>query len=289
MAQRSAHGSQAQAGRLTVSECTPADELPAAAGCVETATKRNAFGQFVKGNRSGVHNRGRVVGNSALARLDVAQDPAWQSARRWAKTASRHRISELAKMHGGELSSGVCRLLRAAARAAADAEYLARRAANKDDLDILRLSAQLDASARQAERDAWELASREAAARPKIGAQGLASMLAAPQPGRAKLPPAPPLTPGGGVELGPPPTPTASPIEHPDPNCPSGHVYELSDGSRLVPVVRQPNEVVHKLATSGDPFGTARSRCPEVWPGSGRQCVRPAGHAEPHDDGTGGR
>jgi hypothetical protein len=117
------------------------------------------------GNRAARRQLGRVAPSGALA-LMVPKDAAWQAARRWAHRAGVHRIRELAGMHGGELSSGVCRLLRSAARLAADAEYLSRRAARDDDPDLLRTAAQLDASARQAERDAWAMADLEARARP---------------------------------------------------------------------------------------------------------------------------
>jgi hypothetical protein len=61
----------------------------------------------------------------------------------------------------------VCRLLRDAAELHADAQYLRARAAADDNVDLLRTAAQLSAGARQAERDAWQLATLEAQARPK--------------------------------------------------------------------------------------------------------------------------
>lgn len=101
-----------------------------------------------------------------MDRLDAKADPAWRAARRWGQRAAAHRIAEVAKAHGGELSSGVCRLLRSAARLAADAEYLSRRAAADNNPDLLKVAAQLDAGSRQAERDAWQLAKLEADSRP---------------------------------------------------------------------------------------------------------------------------
>jgi hypothetical protein len=96
-----------------------------------------------------------------------SKDPAWRSARRWGQRLALHRIAELAKMHGPELSSGVCTLVRSACRMASDAEYLSRRAAAEDNVELLRASATLDAGARQALRDAWLMAELEAKSRPR--------------------------------------------------------------------------------------------------------------------------
>jgi hypothetical protein len=53
----------------------------------------------------------------------------------------------------------------------ADARWLRAKGAAENSPDLIRLSMQLATSARQAERDAWELASREATARPKTPGQ----------------------------------------------------------------------------------------------------------------------
>jgi len=162
---RTAHGRARACGRLVVSETRPADELPPGRGSTPGRPERDSLGRFLPGNRAARRQLGRVHPAGALALLDARADPAWRSARRWGQRAGMHRIAEVARAHGGELSSGACRLLRSAARMAADAEYLSRRAAAEDLPDLLRTAAQLDAGARQAERDAWELASREAQAR----------------------------------------------------------------------------------------------------------------------------
>jgi hypothetical protein len=96
-----------------------------------------------------------------------ALDPAWLAARRLGRQAAARRITEVARAHGGELSSGVCRLLRDAAELHADATYLRARAAADDNPDLLKTAAMLGNSARQGERDAWALATLEAASRPK--------------------------------------------------------------------------------------------------------------------------
>ena len=210
MAQRSAHGSMKQLGRLTVSECTPSDELPQAQGSDPGQSPRNALGQFVKGNW---HARlaKRIGGvRGALLDLDAKADPAWRAARNWAKRGAAHRVTEMARLHGGELGSEVCALIADSWEMRGDARYLAAKARADGNVELARAAATLLASARQASRDAWELASREAAARPKMHSQGLASMLTPPSPPRAKLPPASPLTLPPGIDSGAPTTSTDS-------------------------------------------------------------------------------
>lgn len=175
---RSAHGRARELGRLVVNECTPADELPPARGGQTVVPERSPDGRFLPGNRIARSQVGRIHPGGTLALL-LPKEPAWKSARRWGLRSAAHRIREMGTFHGAELSSGVCRLLRSAARMAADAEYLSRRAAADDDIDMLRTAERLDAGARQAERDAWELAARESAARPKRGNPMLAAIEAA--------------------------------------------------------------------------------------------------------------
>jgi hypothetical protein len=79
-------------------------------------------------------------------------------------------VRELARLHGGELSAGVCMLIVDAADLRADARYIAARARADNDPDLSRTAATLLESARQSERDAWELASREAKVRPPTAA-----------------------------------------------------------------------------------------------------------------------
>lgn len=177
MTWRSAHGQARACGRLVVSETKPADELPPGRGSTPGRPERDSLGRFLPGNRAARRQLGRVHPAGALAQLDARADLAWRSARRWGQRAGMHRIAEVAQAHGGELSSGVCRLLRSAARMAADAEYLSRRAAADDSPDLLRTAAQLDAGARQAERDAWELAAREAQARRAGGPSAIDRLL----------------------------------------------------------------------------------------------------------------
>jgi hypothetical protein len=74
----------------------------------------------------------------------------------------------MARLHGGELGSEVCALIVDSWEMRGDARYIAARARATGDADLARAAATLLASARQAQRDAWELAAREAQARPRV-------------------------------------------------------------------------------------------------------------------------
>ncbi len=169
MTWRSAHGAAARAGRLTVLESTPADELPPATGSDPARQDRDASGRFVPGNRWGRLARAKAGPGGALAGLDAKATPEWRAARTWAKRAAAHRIRELTELHGGDLSAGVCMLVVDGADLRADARYLAARARADANPELSRIAAGLLASARQAERDAWELAAREAESRRTVG------------------------------------------------------------------------------------------------------------------------
>lgn len=146
-------------------ESTPADELPPANPGLPARPDRDAAGRFLPGNSLAGQARVRAGANGALSKLDAKADAAWQSARRWGQRAAQHRIRELAPLHGGSLSAGVCALIVDACDLRADARYLAAKARADSSPELARTAATLLASARQCERDAWEIASREAEAR----------------------------------------------------------------------------------------------------------------------------
>lgn len=76
----------------------------------------------------------------------------------------------MTRLHGGELGSEVCALIVDSWEMRGDARYLAAKARAEGNADLARAAATLLASARQAQRDAWHLASLEAAARPRQNA-----------------------------------------------------------------------------------------------------------------------
>ncbi len=165
MALRTAHGRARDLGRLIVSETTPSDELPPATGSDPARVGRDAAGRFASGNPWARLARAKAGPGGALASLDAQATPEWRAARRWAQRAAAHRVRELAQFHGGDLSSGVCMLVVDASDLRADARYIAARARADGNPELSRIAASLLASARQAERDAWEIAAREAEAR----------------------------------------------------------------------------------------------------------------------------
>jgi hypothetical protein len=167
MATRTAHGRARELGRLTVSECTPADELPPATPALTAPADRTPDGRFRPGNSIARHSRTKAGPQGALLRLDAQADPEWRAARNWARRGATHRVREMAQLHGGQVGSEVCALIVDSWEMRGDARYLAAKARALGDADLSRAAANLLASARQAQRDAWELASREAAARPK--------------------------------------------------------------------------------------------------------------------------
>lgn len=164
---RAAHGKAAEGGRLTVLETLPADELPPASPALTARPERDENGRFLPGNTVAKARKHRVGPRGALAELEAKADPNWQAANRWAKRYSAHRRGELARAHGGELSAGVSGMVESAAFALGDARYLRAKAAETGDEKLLKLAADLAKDARLTERDAWELAAREAQTRPR--------------------------------------------------------------------------------------------------------------------------
>jgi hypothetical protein len=71
----------------------------------------------------------------------------------------------MAQLHGGELGSEVCALIVDSWELRGDARYLAAQARATGDADLSRAAASLLASARQAARDAWQMAALEAETR----------------------------------------------------------------------------------------------------------------------------
>lgn len=164
---RVAHGRARELGRLTASECPPADELRPASPAPTVRKDRGTDGRFLPGNTAGRDSKARSGPQGALLKLDAKADPEWRAARNWARRGARHRITEMAKLHGGEVGSEVCALIVDSWEMRGDARYLAAQARAQGDSDLSRAAASLLASARQAARDAWQMASLEADARSK--------------------------------------------------------------------------------------------------------------------------
>lgn len=162
----STHGVQADQGRLVASETCPADELPSATPADADGRQRGDHGHFGPNNTIGRDKRVRSGPRGALAKLEAQGDEAARATVRWGRRYGSHRRTELARFHGGTLSAGVSTIVESAADLMADARYWRARGVAEGNPEYYKLAAQLMAQARGCERDAWELASREAAAHP---------------------------------------------------------------------------------------------------------------------------
>jgi hypothetical protein len=163
---RKAHGRGAPA--LLRSEVRPLDELGAlnASDTGQALADRRVRGRpFVRGNRAAA-GRKPALATSAGMPLD-ATDPAYRKALAYARRYRARRVRELAIQHGGDLSAGVCAMLTSASLALAASRFLATKAAESGDPDLMARSTRLSLDARQLELTALDVADRERDARPK--------------------------------------------------------------------------------------------------------------------------
>jgi hypothetical protein len=164
---RKAHGNARARGRLAVLESAPWDEQPPACPDDAAPPERDAAGRFLKGNGIGRAKRVRAGSKGALVALERKGDDAARAALAFGRRYAAHRRAELMQAHGGAISAGVAAMVESAGELLAQARYWTARGIAEGNPDHARLSATLNAGARQAERDAWTLASLEAQARPR--------------------------------------------------------------------------------------------------------------------------
>lgn len=146
-------------------EVLPPDELPPASPGLPVRAGRDAAGRFVKGNSEGLNKRVKPGVRGALG-IDRA-DPRYKAFARWGARYGAHRRRELATAHGGSISAGVGAIVESAAQAMAASRFVQSLAAESGDAELFKQAAALASTARQHELAAWELAAREAQARPK--------------------------------------------------------------------------------------------------------------------------
>ena len=165
---RSAHGNAAKNGTaLVVLESGRDRALRPASPAEPAARDREPNGHFAKGNGIGRTAKARAARDGKLAKVDADADPNARASQQWARRGARRRKVELERMHGGAITDEVSALVDDSWELRGDARYWAAQARAKNDPALARLAETLLTSARQAMRDAWELASREAAARPR--------------------------------------------------------------------------------------------------------------------------
>jgi hypothetical protein len=160
MALRTAHGKGRDA--VVRVEVLPADELPAVTPAVTDRSGRDAAGRFARYNT--VSKKPRL--RPGVLAPDADAGPAFEPYARWAKSYYHRRRRELAQAHGGSVSAGVANLIASAAQQLAQSRFLAARAAEDGDADRMKLSSSLADAARQNELAGFEIAAREAKARP---------------------------------------------------------------------------------------------------------------------------
>jgi hypothetical protein len=163
VALRAAHGTGRPA--LVRVEVMQADELPPARPALTDRSGRGADGRFVRGNTEARAQRVHP-GARGLVGLDKT-DKAVRPFLAWGRRYASHRRRELAALHGGACSAGVGAMIESAGLALAASRYLHAKGAETGDPDLLKRASALANDARQAELASWELASREAAARPR--------------------------------------------------------------------------------------------------------------------------
>jgi hypothetical protein len=179
MAYRQGHGKGKGTPRI---EVLPPDELPSVTPSDTDRSDRGSNGQFTEKNTVSRSRRLKVSHRGSLASMAPAED--FRPFAKWGRRYAAHRRGELALAHGGTLSAGAGALIESASLALASSRYLHARAAQAGDAAMLKTAAGLANDARQNELAAWELASREARARPKALVDPLAAyrLPAAPEP-----------------------------------------------------------------------------------------------------------
>lgn len=162
MALRTGHGNGRGVPRV---EVLPPDELPAATPSISARADRDPSGRFARGNTAGTAQR---VHPGARGQLAIEKsDPTVRPFLAWGRRYASHRRRELAAAHGGHISAGVGAMIESAGLALASSRYLHARGAELADPELLKRASALANDARQNELAAWELAAREAGARPQ--------------------------------------------------------------------------------------------------------------------------
>jgi hypothetical protein len=172
MALRSGHGKGAGTPHV---EVLPPDELPSAqaVGPDPIAAGRDAAGK--------VRSSAAAKALAALPRRSrflprkLACDPRFEAHNARRLEWQRKRMAELQAAHG-HVSYGVGAMVNAAGWLYAGGEFASELAAETGDLESFKSAATLTSTARQHELASWELAAREAQARPKAKNSVLAAI-----------------------------------------------------------------------------------------------------------------
>lgn len=170
MAMRRAHGTGTSA--LARVETLPADEQPMPVEMpADAPSPRPARGRFGPGNaearKGGLAKAGKSRLAASLGLRGLATSEAFVPYRRSAETFRRHHCSELATMAGGVCGSGPSSMVASAALQLAASRYLFDLAGASGDPTLFAQASRLADASRQALLTAYEMAVRQAQARPR--------------------------------------------------------------------------------------------------------------------------
>lgn len=143
----------------------PGDEQPfAPAGAAAPLVRRGAGGRVA--DSAAASALAKMPRRARFVPRHIACDPRFEVHNRRRLEWLRKRRTELATMTGG-VSYAVGAMLSAAAWLYAAGEFAAELGAASGDVDAFKAAANLTATARTHDMGAWELATRESAARPR--------------------------------------------------------------------------------------------------------------------------
>jgi hypothetical protein len=164
MALRNGHGNGAGVPRI---EVLPADEQPQAqaVGADPLATGRDERKRIR--TTAAARAMAKLPRRSRFMTRELACHEGFEPHNRRRLEWQKARLNELARAHGGSVSRGVGAIVASAAWLYAAGEFAAELAAKAGDVELFKTAASLTSTARQHELASWELAAREAAARPQ--------------------------------------------------------------------------------------------------------------------------
>ena len=173
MSLRTGHGAGAGVPRI---EVLPPDEQPQPIAAIpeplsgvdrrQNGTVSTSEAARVLGARGGRVKAKRVALARSLALGGVDEMEAFAPYRRAASAFRRHHCASLAKQAGGECGAAPSSMIASAALQLAASRFLFDRGAQTGDPALLKTASQLSNDSRQNLLAAYELAQREAAARP---------------------------------------------------------------------------------------------------------------------------
>jgi hypothetical protein len=194
MALRNGHGTGAGSPRV---EVLPADELPRPVAVAGSADGERVPLRFKGGpirdsetarelgRRGGEAKARRVRLIDSLGLKKLTDDASFRPYRDAAEEFVSHHLAELAKQAGGSVGPAPSTMVASAALQLAASRWAFDRGAEANDAGLIKLGSSLANDSRQNLLAAYELATREAQARPR-SRRSLEERILGPSPGRPK-------------------------------------------------------------------------------------------------------